>query len=95
MLNRYPWLKEVLQQNGNNPTGDPIQVKSKGESTEERVIENEKTLRMQRVRQLIDDYTENNQMPLHKGSLGRREASTINGSFGGKKGREKALESIG
>ena len=47
----------------------------------ERVAENQKNLRQQRVRELIDEYTENNQMTIFRvGSTQKRE-NTINGSF--------------
>lgn len=54
------------------------------EQTEERVRKVESSVRGLRVRQIIDEYTDNNQMPLYKINSSAQtgnEGEAINGSF--------------
>jgi hypothetical protein len=59
--------------------------KSKVEESADRAREAEKNLRQQRVRQIIDEYAANNQLPLYKVNSQARENNSINGSFDQKK----------
>ena len=62
--------------------------KSKAEETAERAREAGRTFRASKVRQIIDEYADNNQMPLHKSN----SRVTINGSFDQKKGAIQPID---
>ena len=99
MLDKYPQLKDVATTSSLAGVVTGMlgklgsKLKSKAEQSEERVLENEKSMRQQRVRQIIDEYTDNNQMPLYKINSSRTHknededsASSINKSFKGARG---------
>ena len=63
LLPRYPWLKEMLPQDSITQlalTSLKNRFKSRAEESAERAREAERALRQQRVRQIIDEYAENN-----------------------------------